>query len=101
MNDEQQQQPENSADRLKPWQFQKGQSGNPAGRKPGSSLKDYAKKYLAGMTDEERVTFFEGIDKIKIWEMGEGKAKQDTDVTSGGEALKINVVNYDNSNDSV
>ena len=72
---------------LKPWQFKKGQSGNPAGRKPGTSLKEYAKKYLAGMTDEERVDFFEGIDKHKIWEMAEGTAAKHVDITTKGKSI--------------
>ena len=82
------------AEHLKPWQFKKGQSGNPAGRPPGSSLKDYAKKYLAGMTDEERLEFFNGIDKIKVWEMAEGKAETKTDVTSDGKALQAVLVEF-------
>ena len=85
MEDEElQQQPKNNADHLKAYQFKPGQSGNPAGRPPGTSLKEFAKKYLAGMTDEERVAFFEGMDKHKIWEMAEGKAKQDVGVDHSG-----------------
>lgn len=67
---------------LKPWQFKPGQSGNPAGKKPGTvSLKTYAQKYLQGLTDDEKLEFMEGIDKKTVWEMAEGKAKQDVEMS--------------------
>lgn len=78
----------NKAPQLAPYQFKKGQSGNPMGRPPGRSLKDRAKAYLAGLTDEEAVEFFEGMNKKDVWEMAEGKAKQDMEV-SGEMTAKI------------
>lgn len=76
-----QEQPQSSkASHLAPYQFKKGQSGNPEGRKPGKSLKERAKAMLNAMTPEEEQEFLEGIDKRTIWEMAEGKAKQDMDV---------------------
>lgn len=77
--DETEIQSENSkTDHLKPWQFKRGQSGNPGGKPKGTvSLKTYARKYIQELTDEEKMEFLEGIDKKTVWEMSEGKAKQD------------------------
>lgn len=66
----------------KPWLFKPGQSGNPAGRPKGSkSLKTYVKEMLQNMTDEEKLEFLKGIDKKTLWEMSEGKPKQDMEVS--------------------
>lgn len=72
-------QAENSrADHLKPWQFQPGKSGNPGGKPKGTvSLKTYARQMIQEMTDEEKLEFMKGIDKKTVWEMSEGKPKQD------------------------
>lgn len=65
----------------KPWLFKPGVSGNPKGRPPGSkSLKTYAKEYLLSLSDEEKLEFMAGMEKKTVWEMAEGKAKQDVDL---------------------
>lgn len=89
--DEPQDQGENRLDprieAIRPFQYKKGQSGNPGGRPVGSkSLKTYAKEMLERMTDEEREDYLHGMNKDFIWEMGEGKA---TNKIEGDINLKV------------
>lgn len=81
MEEQKEQQPYSKGSHLAPYQFKKGQSGNPNGRPPGKSLKERAKAMLNAMSPEEEQEFLEGIDKKIIWEMAEGKPKQETEVS--------------------
>ena len=67
-------------EQLRPYQYRKGQSGNPSGRPKGISLKEYAKMKFLTMTDEEKEDFFHGLNKDTIWEMGEGRPESKTEV---------------------
>ena len=75
-------------DWLKPYHFKEGNPGGP-GRPKGPTLKTWIQERFSEMTDDERVEFLNQIEPIKAWEMGEGKAQTNTDLTSGGQTIQF------------
>lgn len=88
-------QAENSkTEHLKPWQYKAGQSGNPSGRPKGISMKEYVRNKFAGMTENEREEFLNGIAKDIVWKQAEGNPESTTDITSNGEGLAPILVKF-------
>ena len=68
-------------DWLDQYKWQKGQSGNPNGAPRGKRLKTFAEEMLKNMDDEEKAKFLKELPSELIWQMAEGKPKQDMEVS--------------------
>ena len=68
------------AKQLKPYQWKKGQSGNPNGRPKGKTLKEFAREYLETLPDEEKIDFLASLPTEIVWKMAEGNPKQGSEV---------------------
>lgn len=75
--------------------FKPGISGNPGGR-PKGTMKNYLSEKFLSMSDSDKEAFLlkHGVSGKDQIEFGEGKAKQDTDITSGGQPLTPLLVRF-------
>lgn len=86
---------------LIPFKWKKGQSGNPNGRPPGKTLKEFAREYLMSLPDTEKVAYLASLPTDITWKMAEGNPANATDVTSGGDKLSINLVTFHGDPDTL
>lgn len=65
--------------------FKKGNKA--AAGKHRKSMKQYAKEYLMGLPENERIKFLNGLHPEIVWRMAEGNPHNTEDLTSGGKPL--------------
>lgn len=83
---------------LIPYLWKKGQSGNPAGRPKGKTLKEFARDYLETLPDDEKVDYLASLPTEIVWKMAEGMPQTNSDVTSGGKPIPLLHVLHNNGN---
>jgi hypothetical protein len=72
--------------------FKPGQSGNPAGRPPGKTLKEFAREMLMSMNDEEKLAYLKELPPEIVWRMSEGNPHQTQDHTTNGKDLPVPIL---------
>ena len=61
---------------LKDYSWKPGQSGNPNGRPPGKTLKEWAREFLEDLPDDKKLDFLREIEPDIVWKMAEGNPRQ-------------------------
>ena len=85
-------------------QFKSGEDwkGNKEGRPKGTSLKEFWKKKLADMTEEEKALWTKEVSKDLVWRMAEGNPHNTEDITSAGKPVPLlNVLYNDSSKENI
>lgn len=70
---------------LEEYKWKPGESGNPNGRPPGKTLKEWAREFFVNLPDDEKLEFIKSLPGDIVWRMAEGNPQ--TDITSEGKQL--------------
>jgi hypothetical protein len=76
--------------------FKSGHPPTSEGRPKGKTLKEFAREYLMGLPDDEKVEYLASLPPDIVWKMAEGNPKQDTDVSAVIEDKRTLVIVKDN-----
>lgn len=64
--------------------FKPGVSGNPAGRPPQKTLKEFAREWFLQLSNEDKIAYLTNLEKLRpgfAWTMSEGNPTEDRNVT--------------------
>ena len=82
---------------LKPYQWKKGQSGNPLGKRPRKKMRTWLAEYFESLDDAGKMEFLRYIPAELAIRLAEGNPKQENE-NSGEVTLKTIIINRPNGN---
>lgn len=69
------------------WLWKPGQSGNPKGRPPGQTLKEYIRERFRKMSEAERIEYLNQLSPEIQWRMAEGNPADESKIEHTGEIV--------------
>lgn len=78
-----------TAEHLRQFRFLPGHKNISPGRPKEKTLKEYARQYLASLSDMERAKYLNSLHPSEVWRMAEGNPHQTEDITTGGKPIYL------------